>query len=428
MAGDHECSSMERHKPCPVYNARNSEMLSPSRVLWACCLLFLWISSQAAAASDWQRPEAQLAQKIAAATGPGVIALDVTNRSSISSPDVEEIRRALTSLLATSGVRVWAPEQAAAIVKLTLSENHQNYVWVAEITQGTNEPTILMVSTPRPASAVSGQNAPPLTLRATHIVSSPSAILDFAFIEGNPRTMLVLGEGQVTNYQFKDGRWISGQSIAIGLDKMPRDSRGRILLRKDHLFDAYLPGLSCRSNSTPPLTVNCSQSDDPWPLQTQELGLSGFFAPTRNFFTGALVPGVDRQKSAPAFFSAAAVPRDKYTLWVFAGLDGQLHLLDGINQQTVANIHWGSDIAGVHANCRQGWQILATSAQDGLEDSIQAFEFPDRVPIAVSQRLAFNGSVTALWSAQDGQSAAAVYRDTRTGNYEAEQLNLDCSQ
>jgi hypothetical protein len=209
---------------------------------------------------------------------------------------------------------------------------------------------------------------------------------------------------------------------------MPRDSRGRILLRKDHLFDAYLPGLSCRSNSTPPLTVNCSQSDDPWPLQTQELGLSGFFAPTRNFFTGALVPGVDRQKSAPAFFSAAAVPRDKYTLWVFAGLDGQLHLLDGINQQTVANIHWGSDIAGVHANCRQGWQILATSAQDGLEDSIQAFEFPDRVPIAVSQRLAFNGSVTALWSAQDGQSAAAVYRDTRTGNYEAEQLNLDCSQ
>src|SRR5437868_11743667 len=117
-------------------------MLSSSRVLWACCLLILWITSQAAAGSDWRRPEAQIAQKIAAATGPGVIALDVTNRSSISSPDVEEIRRALTTLLAASGVRVWAPEQAAATVKLTLSENGQEYVWVAEITQGTNEPAI----------------------------------------------------------------------------------------------------------------------------------------------------------------------------------------------------------------------------------------------------------------------------------------------
>jgi hypothetical protein len=419
---------MKRLKYSQVYNCAQLRMLSSSRVLWACSLLFLWTLSQAAAASDWQRPEAQIAQKIAAATGPGVIALDLTNRSSISSPDVEEIRRALTTLLAASGVRVWAPEQAAATVKLTLSENHHDYVWVAEITQGTNEPAIVMVSTPRPASATSGQNAPPLTLRATHLVSSASAILDFAFIEGNPRTMLVLGEAEVTNYQYIDGRWILGQSMAIGSGLIPRDSRGRILLRKDHLFDAYLPGLSCRSNSTPPLAVNCSRSDDPWPLQTQELRVSGFFTPARNFFTGALVPGIDRQKSAPAFYSAAAVPRDKYTLWVFAGLDGQLHLLDGINQQTITNIHWGSDIAGVHANCRQGWQVLATSAQDETEDSIQAFEFPDRIPVAVSERLALNGSITALWSTQDGQSAAAVYRDTQTGNYEAMQLNLACSQ
>ena len=419
---------MKRLKPAPVYNARNSEMLSCSRVLRACCLLFLWISSPAAAASDWQRPETQLAQKIAAVTGPGVIALNLTNRSSISSADVEEIRRALTTLLATSGVRVWAPEQAAATVQLTVSENQQDYVWVAQITQGTNEPAIVMVSIPRPASAASAQNVPPLTLRATHLISSPRPILDFGIIDGNPRTMLVLGEEQVTSYQLEDSRWVAGQSMAIGPGPMPRDPRGRILLRKDHLFDAYLPGLFCRSNSTPPLTVNCSRSDDPWPLQTQDLSLSGFFAPTRNFFTGALVPGVDRQKSAPAFFSAAAVPRDKYTLWIFAGVDGQLHLLDGINQQTVANIHWGSDIAGLHATCRQAWQVLATSPEGDTEDSIQAFEFPDRVPVAVSQKLALNGPITALWSAQDGQSAAAVYRDTQTGNDEAVQLNLACGQ
>ena len=174
--------------------------------------------------------------------------------------------------------------------------------------------------------------------------------------------------------------------------------------------------------------MNCSRSDDPWPLQSQDLGVSGFFAPTRNFFTGALVPGIARQKSAPPFYSAAAVPREKYTLWVFAGVDGQLHLLDGINQQNPTSIHWGSDIAGIHVPCRQGWQVLATSLQAGPEDSIQAFELPDREPVAVTPKLSLNGSVTALWSAQDEQSAAMVYRDTQTGNYEAMQLSLACGQ
>src|SRR6266568_7506521 len=195
----------------PVYNSRNPEMFASSCVLWVRCLLILWIS-QAAFASDWQKPETQLAQKISAVTGPGVITLNVTNRSSISSPEVEEIRHGITDYLSTSGVRVWAPEQAAATVQLTLSENQQDYVWVAQITQGTNEPAIVMVSIPRPASAASAQNVPPLTLRATHLISSPRPILDFALIDGNPQTMLVLGEEQATSYQLNDNRWIAGQS------------------------------------------------------------------------------------------------------------------------------------------------------------------------------------------------------------------------
>src|SRR5437868_301077 len=120
------------HNPthCP-YNSRNPLMLLPSsRLQWACCVLLCL--SAAANAADWRQPEAELAQKIVSITGPGVIALDITNRSSISAPEVEQIRRSLVSSLAESGVRVWQPDQAAATVQLTLSENLQNYVWVAE--------------------------------------------------------------------------------------------------------------------------------------------------------------------------------------------------------------------------------------------------------------------------------------------------------
>jgi hypothetical protein len=417
---------------CPpvaaVYNARNPEMLcSSSRVRWAWCLLVLF--SQVAIASDWRRTEAQLAEKIAAITGPGVVALVVTNRSSISPSEAEGIRRGLSASLSDSGVRVFEPDQAAATVRVTLSESLQNYVWVAEIQQGTNDAIVAIVATPRPDSAINPQSSPPLTLHATQLVAQPEPILDVAIREGTPRRMLALGENAVTVYEFKDGHWFPGQPIAINHDRpLPRDVRGRIILRKDHLFDAYLPGMICRSTNASPLGLNCSRSDDPWPLQTEDFGVSAFFAPARNFFTGALVPGIGQQKSAPAFYSAAALPRAKYALWIFAGIDGQLHLLDGINHQVEAKIHWGSDLAGVHAPCRQDWQVLAISAGSGTDDSVQAFEFADREPAAVSQSLQLNGNITALWTARGDDSATAVFRNSETGNYEAMQLTLACGQ
>ena len=384
---------------------------------------------QHAAVIVGRRTEAQLAEKIAAITGAGVVALDISNRSSVSPSDVEEIRRGLIIALANSGVRVFEADRAAATVHVTLSESLQNYVWVAEIRQGTNDAGVAIVSTPRPESAVNPQTAPPLTIRATPLISQLKPILDVALIEGRLRRMLVLGEGAVTVYEFKDGHWVPGQSLGIKHNRpLPRDVRGRIMLRKDHLFDAYLPGLICSSTNASPLALNCSRSDDPWPLQTEDFGVSSFFAPARNFFSGALVPGVGQQKSAPAFYSAAAIPRAKYALWIFAGVDGQLHLLDGMTQQTEAKIHWGSDLAGVHAASRQEWQLLATSAASGTGDSIQAFEFADREPAAVSPKLALNGSITALWSTPNSESAIAVYKNSSTGNYEALQLNLDCGR
>lgn len=423
---------MNRHRPKrfgsakAFYNSLNSQMLS-SRSRWLPCVVLLYCCS--VFAGDWRAPEAQLAEKIAAVTGPGVVALEVNNRSSVGAAEVEAIRRGIIGDLAASGIRVWEPDQAAAVIKVTLSENLQNYVWVAEVQQGAAEPSVLMLSIPRPASAVNSQNVVPLTLRMTPLISSPNTILDAVVLEGNPRRVVALGASAITIYEFKDNRWVQGQSLAINHEHpFPRDLRGRIVLRSDHPFDAYLPGLACRSTNTSPLSMNCARNDDPWPLQTSDFGVSGFFSPTRNFFTGALAPAVGKQKAAPAFYSAAAVPRDKYTLWLFAGTDGQLHLLDGINEQIAPKIRWGSDLAGIHADCRPGWQVFATSPGGEASDWIQAFEFPDREPLAVSQKLNVNGSVNALWTAPDGKSATAVYRDSENGNYEAVQLTLTCNQ
>jgi hypothetical protein len=187
-----------------------------------------------------------------------------------------------------------------------------------------------------------------------------------------------------------------------------------------------LPGLFCRSTAKPPLALTCYESDDPWPLGTDQLSLNAFFTPARNYFTGALAPGVGKQTTAPPFYSAAPVPREKYTLWLFATVDRQVHLLDGITDQSAGKLGWGSDIAALRSNCGSGWQILATRSSSGSNDSIRTYEFPDREPIPVSEAVELDGAVSALWTESNGATAIAVLQNS--ARYEAFRLSIDCSR
>jgi hypothetical protein len=154
--------------------------------------------------------------------------------------------------------------------------------------------------------------------------------------------------------------------------------------------------------------------------------MRAFFTPTRNFFTGALNPAMGKFTMVPKFYSAALLPREKYTLWLFATTDGQVHMVDGISDQA-ARLGWGSDLASVKTSCGAGWQVLATSPGDQA-DFARAYEFPDRDPIAVTAAIDFSGPITALWTESRGETAIAVARNRETGSYEAFQLAVVCSQ
>jgi hypothetical protein len=312
-------------------------------------------------------------------------------------------------------------------VKVTFSEDLQNYVWVAEIHQSSNESAVVMVSLPRPETQPAAHDAPAVLIHKALLWSQPDRILDVAVIDGSPAHMAVLDANGVNIYKLQDTRWQPEQSLPVSHSRpWPRDLRGRLMLRKDHLFDAFLPGLFCRSTAKPPLALTCYESDDPWPLGTDQFALNAFFTPARNYFTGALAPGVGEQTAAPSFYSAAPVPREKYTLWLFAAVDGQLHLLDGITDQRAGKLGWGSDIAAVRSNCGSGWQILATRSGSSSNDSIRAYEFPDREPIPVSDPAELDGAVSALWTESNGATAIAVLQNS--DRYEAFRLSIDCSR
>lgn len=388
----------------------------------------MMLSAQISSAGDWTVPAQKLAGEVVAATGPGAAALEITNRSSLSHAEFDQVSRELRSQMGALGLQFVNADAAAATITISLSEDLQNYVWVAQVRQGAGTSSVAMVSTPRKGSAPVGQDAAVAVHKAL-VWFQPEQILDAAIMDGSPTHMAVLDTEKVALYRLEGGRWQPEQFLPIPHGRAwPRDARGRLILRKDHLLDAYLPGMFCSTTKASPLGLDCRQSDDPWPLGDDSANLKAFFAPSRNYFTGALAPGVGRETAAPAFYSAAALPRDKYTLWIFAGVDGQFHLLDGVTDQIAPKLDWGSDIASVHSVCGTRWSVLATGSGEGLVDTVRVFDVADREPIAVSQAEKFHGPITALWAEASGNTAIAVAHNSENGNYEAYRLSFLCGQ
>jgi hypothetical protein len=432
--------------------------LRPARVLrvaakFSCLLLGLALT---AIAEDWSGAEQQLARKIVAVTGAGAAAITMENRSSLGKRDSEVIENGLRSALEGLGVRFAKPETTASpagtAVKISLSENATSYVWVAEIRKSAGEPVVAIVSATRPEGAPAAvREAVPLSLRKTSLWTQSDPILDVAVLEENtvPAQIAVLEPEKISLYRVQAGRWQLEQALSIvHVRPWPRDLRGRVMLAKDHLLDVILPGVLCRSGTGTPVTVSCRESDDPWPLvpagsgasysafpasssagstSTMVRPLGAFYAAGRNFFTGALTQGIGSFTTVPKFYSAAFLPREKYMLWLFASTDGRVHLVDGVSDEA-ARVDWGSDVTSVKTSCGAGWQVLATSSAEGSEDSVRAYEFPDRDPVAVSVAVEFTGAVTALWTEAKGDSAIAVVRNRETGSYEAFRLAVTCSQ
>jgi hypothetical protein len=192
------------------------------------------------------------------------------------------------------------------------------------------------------------------------------------------------------------------------------------MLAGGHKLEAYLPGKKCTGTVDPGISLECHDSDDPWPLGGSGQQERAFFG-ARNFFTGALA-GVKGPRDAQPFFSAAVAPGDNPVV-LLAATDGSLR---DLQQRTYAT-PTGSDIAGVKSGCGAGWQVLVTRASDQTEtDSMRAEEINGSALRPVSAALEFPGPITALWTSSEGNAAQATIRNLKSGRYEAYLISIDC--
>lgn len=394
-------------------------MTGLKRHFWGTLLALLMATG--AFASNWTAPAVDLAKSISGITGPGAITLTVTNASSLTKSDAGEIQKTIEGQLRAAGVRMGSAANASSDVRVTLSENLQGYVWVAEIKQG-NESQVVMTAVPRAETPTVAPSGPSVTIRKTLLWSQATPILDAV---ASDKDLMVLDTQTVSHYAMQSGRWQLTNSMQIVKDHpWPRDQRGTLTGGPDRAMAAYLPGTVCDITMGKPDTMTCRDGDDPWPVGTR----SALFNSGRNYFSGALIPASARPE--PPFYSMISISRGNYVLAVFTGVDGRVRIDDGVNQRTLpvsTTSDWGSDIAAVKSKCGGGTQILVTSAGDDTEtDSLRAFEIPDREPVQVSVSTEFPGPITALWS--HDESATAIARNLRTGSYEAYNVSVTCNQ
>jgi len=125
-----------------------------SALIAASALVMATVLLAATVPGDWEQPAGALAEQIASALGPGQATLTVRNFSSIAASDLPAIRALFEKDLKARGITLGSGESATAI-RVTLSQNDRERLWVAEVVQG-NETRVLMVpagSGPTPASA-----------------------------------------------------------------------------------------------------------------------------------------------------------------------------------------------------------------------------------------------------------------------------------
>jgi len=390
----------------------------------------------ATAGAIYDQPAAALADQIAAILGPGEAHLTLRNVSTIAADDLPLIRRTLEQDLRTHGITL-SSDEAANQLRITLSENARERLWVAEVVEGSEAKVVIVpVDLPRQIAAPASAG---ITLHRQSILTAHEPIL--AVLE-LAESLVALEPERIVVYAHTPTGWEQRSVVSIRQKRpLSRDARGILLATgTGQTFEAYLPGAMCNGES--PFgegTIHCHESDDPWPLAAPTLmqvgsapapPLKAFYNATRDYFTGVVAPslGVD----LPTFYTAAWFPRAHVPALLLNGIDGKLELVENAALKPIAGARdWGSDFAALQSACGSGTQIIASGSGASAQDSLRAYEIPSLEAIPDSAPLTMEGAVTALWASAGGTSLLAVVRTSPSQGqpiqYEVDRVTATCN-
>ena len=427
------------------------------KLICAVAMLVCWMMPDASGAqalptqSRWALPAAEMAGQIADILGPGQAQVSVRNLSSIPASEVPGIRKLLEQDLRARGVLSGGGESANTI-RVTLSEDARERLWVAEIVEG-SETRVAMVHVDAAVAARTSAGAERVALRREAILTSGEPVL--AALETAGGGLIVLEPTRIVIYSRSADGFRELQKVNLDqVRQLARDPRGVLLASSGGLrFEAWVPGVQCSGSNAPASSgtawnIQCRASDDPWAITQPPVELTNFGGPlgqgqagqadvsvtpvqafynsARNYFTGVLASstGLDLRP----FYTLAILPRPaNQPALLVESIDGKVQIAENGTLRPVAGTRdWGSDFAVVRSSCGTGAQVIASGSGESAADSVRAFEIPALDAMPVSSPLTVEGALTAMWSAPDGKSAFAVVR-TATNQYEVDRVSALCN-
>jgi hypothetical protein len=405
----------------------------------------LMVRPAGATSGPWEQPAAALAEQISGILGPGQAHLIIRNNSKISTDEIPAIRHALEEALKAHGVQASGVESANT-VRITLSENIHEGLWVAEIVEGNQtRVAIVRVEAGAPRDEVSTSA---ITLRKQAVLTTSEPVLTALQVANS---LVVIEPEEIVTFSESQSGWKEINRVGIGQKKqLARDPRGVIFPSADGQgFIASVAGMACsgtyqHAQAPADWTLHCREGDDPWPLTPSQPveaspGASGspaqvpiraFYNASRNYFTGVVAPSLG--KDLPPFYSAAPIPRPEGAGLLIDGVDGKVQLVETASLKPIAGTRdWGSDIAALHSGCGAGTQVIVSGSGEAVSDSLRAYEIPAFEAVPASAPLAMDGAVTALWTAPDGKSVlASVRKPGSQGHaepYEVDRVTANCN-
>jgi len=408
----------------------------------------LMVQSASAATSPWEQPAAALAEQIAGILGPGQAHLTIRNNSRISTDEIPAIRRALEEALKARGVQASGAESANTI-RVTLSENIRERLWVAEIVEG-NETRLAMIrfDAGAPHQEVSTSE---ITLHKQAVLTTTEPVLAALEIADS---YIVIEPEEIVIYVHSASGWQEQNRVGIGQKMpLPRDPRGVIFSSPDGRgFTASVAGMACNGSvqqASPPANwaLHCHESDDPWLLASPQpadtnsaasenfnaFPIRAFYNAARNYFTGVITPSLGAD--LPPYYTAVLIPRPDGAGLLINGIDSKVQLVEAAAIKSIAGTRdWGSDFAVLRSGCgagTQGIQIIVSGSGEALTDSLRAYEIPAQEAIPASTPFAMDGTVTTLSTAPDGKSVFAVVRKPASAgqadSYEVDRVTASCN-
>lgn len=406
---------------------------------WASVLLMASALLAAEGPGEWEPPAAALAEQIAGVLGPGQAMLSMRNLSSIANADIPAIRALVERDLKVHGVSIATVESANGI-RITLSQNDRERLWVAEITEGNQSRVMMVTAGPNREQAQAAADYMTLRRERLPMLGTPSRVPIVATLESGS-TLIVLRPEAIDLSVFGGGGWQHQKDIPLNERRqLSRDPRGILVAAPGgNGFTAFAGQAECSGSYAAPVsnaqpaegwTIRCAASDEPWPiLKNNDPGnpvtIKAFYNAARDYFTGVITPnpGVD----LPPFYSAALLPRANGMALLVGSVDGKVRVADGGALRAVSGTRdWGSDFAVLKSGCGSGAQVIASGSGEAAGDSLRAYEVPAQEAIPASAALSMNGAVTALWPAPDGKSLLAAVRQP-SGDYEVDRVTALCN-